>query len=326
MNISNIKLRNNIFLAPMAGVTDSAFRRICIGMGCGLCYTEMISAKGLFYGSKKTEDMLRIKEEEKPIAVQIFGKDPDIMADVCEKYFSDDRFCIIDINMGCPANKIVKNGEGSALMKEPELAYKIVSGIKKVSNKPVTVKFRKGYDSNHINAVEFAKMMEDAGADALTIHGRTREEMFEGKADLNIIKAVKENVKIPVIGNGNIFSPEDAKHMIEFTGCDGIMVARGALGNPWIFREINQCFKGEDVIYPKDYEKIDMCIEHLKLAVKLYGEDIGIREMRKDIAWYIKGLKNCSEIKNEVNTQLDFISVLNILLEYKDEIYNMNII
>ena len=214
MNIGNLTFENNVFLAPMAGVTDISFRGLCKEMGCGLVYTEMVSAKALYYGSENTQSLLRIADEERPVAAQIFGREPEIMAQICEEHLNDrDDICIIDINMGCPAPKIVKNGEGSALMKEPELAYDIVKAIKKVSKKPVTVKFRKGFDDENINAVEFAKGMEQAGVDAIAIHGRTRKQMYEGVADWEIIKEAKKAVAIPVIVNGDVFSPEDSLRM-----------------------------------------------------------------------------------------------------------------
>lgn len=318
MKIGNLEFHNNVFLAPMAGVTDISFRGLCKEMGCDLVYTEMISAKGLYYGSKNTKQLLKVSEEEKPIAVQIFGNDPKVMAKACEIFNENNDICVIDINMGCPVPKIVKNGEGSALMKSPNLAAEIVKEMKKVSQKPVTVKFRKGFDENNINAVDFAKEMEQAGADVVTVHGRTRAQMYEGKADWNIIKEVKEAVKIPVIGNGDVFSAKDAIQLNKLTNCDGIMVARGSMGNPWIFKQITQALKGEEVIYPSDEEKIEMSIRHLKLAIHYHGEAKAVREMRKHIAWYIKGIRNCTDIKNKINAEKDSKNVMNILLEYKN--------
>ncbi|GCD09188.1 tRNA dihydrouridine synthase DusB [Clostridium tagluense] len=317
MKISNIHFENDVFLAPMAGITDIAFRGLCKELGCGLLYTEMVSAKGLYYGSSNTEALMQISPKEKPVAIQIFGNDPKIMASACEIFNARPDICMVDVNMGCPVPKIVKNGEGSALMQNPKLAAEIIVEMKKVSTKPVTVKFRKGFDSNSVNAVEFAKYMEDAGIDAVAVHGRTREQMYEGKADWDIIRAVKASVRVPVIGNGDVFSVEDAIRIKEVTSCDAIMVARGARGNPWIFREIMQAINGQEVIFPTAVEKIDMCIRHLDLATKYYEEIKAVREMRKHTAWYVKGLNNCTEIKEKINTKTKYEDVLQLLLDYK---------
>ena len=318
MKIGDLTFENNVFLAPMAGVTDISFRGLCKEMGCGLVYTEMVSAKALYYGSENTQALLRIADEEKPVAVQIFGREPDIMAEICEKYFNNrDDICIIDINMGCPAPKIVKNGEGSALMKEPELAYEIVKAIKKVSTKPVTVKFRKGFDEDNVNAVEFAKGMEQSGIDAITIHGRTRKQMYQGVADWDIIKKVKDSVSVPVIGNGDVFSAEDAIKIKQLTNCDGIMVARGSQGNPWIFKEIANALKGKPIEEVSNNKKIEMCLRHYELALKYDGEFKATREMRKHASWYLKGLPGSAEVRNEINTQNDSKKVIEILNEYK---------
>lgn len=318
MDIGNLHIKNAVFLAPMAGVTDAPFREICREMGCEFAYTEMVSAKGLYYGNEKTKNLLMTSKSEDSIAVQIFGSDPAVISKVCEMLNKLDHVCLIDINMGCPVNKIVKNGDGSALMKNPNLAYEIVNTAKEVSKKPVTVKIRKGFDSKNINAVEFAMLMEKAGADAITIHGRTREQMYSGKADWNIIKKVKEKLHIPVIGNGDIFSHQDALKMKLETGCDGVMVARGAMGNPWIFNQINSAFKGKEVYYPSQAEKIDVCIRHYKKAILYLGEQRAVKEMRKHIMWYIKGMKNCNAIKDRVNKECSSQNVINILKEYKN--------
>jgi tRNA-dihydrouridine synthase B len=323
MKIGSLEFTNLAFLAPLAGVTDAAFRSICKDMGCGLVFTEMVSAKGLYYKNENTENLLFLSENEKPVAVQIFGSDPAIMASAAENFNGNEDICIIDINMGCPAPKIVRNGEGSALMKNPELAAQIVREVKRASLKPVTVKFRKGFDENSINAVEFAKKMEEAGADAVTVHGRTRSQMYEGKADWDIIREVRQAVSIPVIGNGDIFSAGDAGRMMETTGVDAVMIGRGAMGNPWIFSQIAQVNKGEQVTFPAPEEKIDIIIEHYRRAVLYLGEYRAVREMRKHISWYVKGLRNSTDLKNSVNLETSSEKVIEMLRDYRETLHSV---
>ena len=301
MKIGNLELENNIFLAPMAGVTDLPFRILCKEMGCGLVYSEMVSAKGILYDNKNTTELLEIDPKERPVAVQLFGSDPEIlgaMAKKIEQYPID----IIDVNMGCPAPKIVKNGEGSCLMKTPELVGRIVKSLVESQSKPVTIKFRKGFDDDHVNAVEIAKIAEANGASAVAVHGRTREQYYSGKADWDIIKQVKEAVNIPVIGNGDVFTPQDAKNLLEHTGCDAIMVGRGAQGNPWIFKRILHYLQtGELLPEPTTEERVEKALRHAQMLIDYKGEYIGVREMRKHMAWYMKGMPGAAELRGKLN-------------------------
>lgn len=324
MKIGNIKIENNVFLAPLAGITDMAFRILCKQKGAGLVYSEMVSCKGMYYGDKKTNKLLEISEIERPIAVQIFGSDPDIMSNVVyDKLNKREDIDIIDINMGCPVPKIVKNGDGSALLKKPKLIKKIVEALVKVSEKPITVKIRIGWDNDNINAVEISKLVEQAGASAITVHGRTREQYYSGKANWDVIKSVKDKVKIPVIGNGDIFTPEDAKTMIDYTKCDAVMIGRGSRGNPWIFeRTIGLLKDDKSILAPSNEERINMAIKHLELLCSIKREDIAVREMRKHIGWYTKGMKNSAEIRGKINTFVEKEYMVKELINYLNFIDN----
>ncbi len=301
VKIGNIELKNNVIMAPMAGITDTAYRVILEEMGVGLVSTEMVSAKGIFYNNKNNKLILQTAENEHPIAVQLFGSDPMIMTSMAERI--SDNFDIIDVNMGCPVPKIVNNGEGSALMKNPEQAFRILEMMCRVLKKPVTVKFRKGFDDGHINAVEFARMAEQAGVSAITVHGRTRQQMYAGKADWEIIRRVREAVSIPVFGNGDIFTPEDAKRMIDETGCAGVAIARGAKGNPWLIRRtVHYLETGELLPEPSTEERKAMIIRHAELMVGYKSERLAIPEMRKHLAWYTAGLPGSAKLRAEMNS------------------------
>lgn len=301
LKIGNVELDSPVALAPMAGVTDLPFRILCREQGCGLMCTEMVSAKALLYKNRNTKPLLETKPEERPVAVQLFGSDPDIMSEMA-LMLEEGPYDIIDVNMGCPVPKIVNNGEGSALMKNPKLAGEILSAMTRKLKKPVTVKFRKGFNDESVNAVEFAKMAEQSGAAAVAVHGRTREQFYSGKADWDIIRQVKEAVSIPAIGNGDIFTPQDAGRMMEETGCDGVMVARGAKGNPWIFRRIDHYLKtGEVLPKPKPEEVKQMILRHAALLAEFKGEYTAMREMRKHVSWYTAGYPHSAALRNDIN-------------------------
>lgn len=316
MKIGNVQLDNEVFLSPMAGVTDLPFRTICKEKGCGMLYTEMINAKALCYDDENTKKMLNLEDDGHPVAVQIFGSDPEYMgkaASIMNQYTND----ILDINMGCPAPKVIKNGDGSALMRNPKLAAEVLTAVVKNSEKPVTLKIRKGWDDNSVNAVEIAKIAEECGISALAIHGRTREQFYSGKADWDIIAEIKQSINIPVIGNGDVFDVQDAVNMLEKTKCDAIMIGRGSQGNPWIFNRINHYMKtGEVLPEPTLEEKISTAIKHMNLAVAEHGEYVAVREMRKHIGWYLKGLKNSAKYRDQINKITDYKEVISMLEEY----------
>lgn len=316
MKIGNIETQNNVFLAPMAGVTDLTFRLICKSFGCGLIYTEMISAKGLFYKSENTKALMAIDSRERPVSIQIFGSDPKIMAYAAGKA-EENGADLIDINMGCPTPKIVNNGDGSALMRNPKLAGEIINAVVKQVDIPVTVKIRKGWDDNSANAVQIAGIAEQEGASAVAVHGRTREQFYSGKADWNIIRDVKRALSIPVIGNGDIYCPQDAKGMMEQTGCDAVLIGRGAQGNPWIFKRTIEYMKtGIIPDEPMPRERVNMLMQHMDMLVQQKGEYIGIKEMRKHASWYLKGLPGACNIKNQIFTMTQNQEIKKLLNAY----------
>lgn len=315
LKIGNIEIENNLILAPMAGVTDLPFRLLCKGQGCGLLYSEMVSAKAIIHNNKNTFELIKVEEKEHPIALQLFGSEPEIMAEAAKRLEEED-FDFFDINMGCPVPKVVNNNEGSALMKNPKLAGQIVEAMVKAVKKPVTVKFRTGFTKETINAVPFAKIMESSGASAIAVHGRTREQYYSGKADWDIIRQVKEAVGIPVIGNGDVNSGKTAKALLDQTGCDGIMIGRGVRGNPWLFSQVLHYIEtGEELEKPTIKELKEMILKHAKLQLKYKGEYTGIREMRKHIAWYTAGYPHSASLRSKVNSMETMDSLVD-LLEY----------
>lgn len=312
MRIGNVEIQGRVWLAPMAGVTDLPFRKICAGMGAALTFTEMVSAKGLFYSPERTGTLLAGGNELKPAAIQLFGNDPVLMADMAEQYCAE--YDIIDVNMGCPVTKVVKAGQGSALMSQPEWAGKIVETIARRVHKPVTVKIRKGWDERHENALEFALRMEDSGAAAVTVHGRTREQFYSGKADWAIIRRVKAKLTIPVIGSGDVFTAQNVKDMMEETGCDAVMAARGAQGNPWLFEQANALLNGFEPRFPALDERLDIALRHTLELCGLKGERMAIQQMRKHLGWYIKGIPQAATWRERLNT-LNTLDETRLLLD-----------
>ena len=317
--IGNVKISNQVVLAPMAGICNSAYRQICKDMGCGLIYAEMVSDKAITYNNQKTIGMLYMTEKERPISQQIFGSDKESFVEAAKYIEKEMKPDIIDINMGCPVPKVaVRAQAGSALLKDLDKIFDIVSSVVSSVNVPVTVKIRSGWDSNHINAVEVAKVIEKAGASAICVHPRTRSQGYSGKADWNIIKEVKENVSIPVIGNGDIKSPEDAKRMLEETKCDAVMIGRGVLGNPWLIKNIVNYLDGKEVIDVSIVDRIDMCLKHLKLLDSLKNEKLACLEIRNHISWYFKGIKGANELKNKVYQTTSIHDIILLLNEFKE--------
>lgn len=302
LKIGNVTLENQVILAPMAGVTDLPFRLLCREQGAGMVCMEMVSAKAIYYKNKNTEELLTVHPEESPASLQLFGSDAEIIAEMAHA-IEDRPFSILDFNMGCPVPKVVNNGEGSALMKNPQLVREILTAMVKAVKKPVTVKIRKGFDEDHCNAVEIAKIAEDCGVAAIAVHGRTREQYYSGKADWEIIARVKEAVQIPVIGNGDITSPQAAADMIKQTGCDGIMIGRGAQGNPWIFRQVTQYLEtGTLPPLPDNTEKREMILRHAELLKQYKGEYTAVREMRKHLSWYTVGMPHSAKFRQLINS------------------------
>lgn len=320
MKIGNVTVDGNLVLGPMAGVTDLPFRLLCKEQGADLIYTEMVSAKGIMYGNKNTNVLLEVEERERPVALQLFGSDPKIMSEQAKR-IEHRNFDIVDINMGCPVPKVVNNGEGSALMNNPQLVGEIVSAMTNILEKPVTVKIRKGFGEEDANAPEIAKVIEQSGAAAIAVHGRTREQYYSGEADWDIIRQVKESVSIPVIGNGDLFTPQDAKKMFEETGCDAVMFARGVRGNPWLFHQTKVFLEtGEVPEKPSIHQVIETILRHADMQVAYKGEFIGLREMRKHVAWYMTGYPQSAKLRGKINEMEDMDSLKRLLEEYADQI------
>lgn len=314
LKIGTVELENNVILGPMAGVTDLPFRLLCREQGAGLVCMEMVSAKAVFYGNRNTKELLQVNPGERPVSLQLFGSDPEVLSDIAAR-LEEGPYDLFDLNMGCPVPKVVKNGEGSALMKDPQLVERILSSMVRALKKPVTVKIRKGFNDESVNAVEIARIAEGCGAAAVAVHGRTREQYYSGKADWEIIRQVKEAVSIPVIGNGDVDSPEAAKRMLAETGCDGVMVARGAKGNPWIFKRITEYLEtGRIPPKPSREEVKAMMLRHGEMMVEFKGEAAAMREMRKHVAWYTAGWPHSAALRNDINA-VETMEALRELIE-----------